>query len=153
VTTKPRPRKGAAKAPPVKPAPKGTPLEVSEIEKLCARLKWLEADSEYQAAMASTGEESDALINVHEREQYKIVSRLAELRPETLWEVRHLLEFVRISFKGGRRTDEKDFRILDNVVASLYRVGRNIEEKARDEAYDKASAVMGICLKSIRSAA
>jgi hypothetical protein len=99
-----RSRKGAAKAAPVKPAPAGTPQEVSEIEKLCARLKWLDADSDYQAAMASTGEESDALINVHEREQYKIVSRLAELRPETLWDVRRLLEFVRISTRKRRAT-------------------------------------------------
>jgi hypothetical protein len=80
MTAKAKPRKGAAKAAPVKPAPNGAPHEASEIEKLCARLKWLEADCDYQAAMASTDEESDALINVHNREHNKIISRLAELR-------------------------------------------------------------------------
>jgi hypothetical protein len=137
MTTKPKPRKRPAKAPPVKPAPKGTPQEVSEIEKLCARLKWLDADSEYQTEMASTDEEADTLTRVHDREHDKIVSRLAGLRPETLWEVKLLLEFVQIYFQAGRM-DEMDRAIFENVIDSLHEVGRNIEKKARDRAYSEA---------------
>jgi hypothetical protein len=50
-------------------------------------------------------------------------------------EVRLLLEFVQISFEGGSRTDGMDIRIVANVRDSLLEVRRNIEEKARVEAY------------------
>ena len=83
MTTKPKPRKRAAKAAPFKPAPAGTPREVSEIERLFTRYKWLEADRDYQAEMASTEEESERLMCVPHRELNSIVSQLAELRPNT----------------------------------------------------------------------
>jgi hypothetical protein len=138
MTTKPKPRKRAAKAAPFKPAPAGTPREVSEIERLFTRYKWLEADCEYQSKMASTDEESDALINVHNRARDKIESRLAELRPMTIREAELLLEFVRQSLEMGKRTDDMDIRIVANVRDSLIEVRRNIEKKARDEAYKES---------------
>jgi hypothetical protein len=149
MTTKPKPRKRPAMAAPVKPAPAGTPREVSEIEKLSARLKWLEADQIYQSGTASTEEECNKLLSVHVRERDKIESRLAELRPTTMEEVRLLLEFVQISFEGGSGTDGTDIRIVANVRDSLIEVRRNIEEKARDEAYKEslehaADAIMKI---------
>jgi hypothetical protein len=39
MTAKPKPSKGAAKEVPVKPAPAGTPREVSEIERLFTRTR------------------------------------------------------------------------------------------------------------------
>jgi hypothetical protein len=94
MTAKAKPRKCPTKAPPVKPAPKGTPREASEIERLCARLKWLDADSAYKAALASTDEEADTLINVHNRELEMITSRLADYQANTLRDAQFLLGYM-----------------------------------------------------------
>jgi hypothetical protein len=138
MTAKPKPRKGASKAAPAKPEPAGTPREVSEIERLFVRYKWLEADCEYQSKMASTDEESSALSRIHDRERVMLSNSLAELRPKTMREVELLLEFVHASLGGGMRSDGMDIRIVANVLDSLIEVRRNIEKKARDEAYKES---------------
>jgi hypothetical protein len=71
-----------------------------------------------------------------------------------------LLEFVQISFEGGNRTDEMDSTIFENVIDSLFEAGRNIEKKARDEAYGAmlnhaataAGTMLADFIKIIRSA-
>jgi hypothetical protein len=92
---------------------------------------------------ASTEEECDRLICVHDRELDKITHQLAELQPRTLDEVRLLLEYVQISFKGGKRTDGMDRKILENIVDSLFEVRRNIENKAREYVLNTAITVVG----------
>lgn len=100
------------------------PREASEIQKLFARLKWLEADCEYRSEMASTHQDSNALARVHDRERDKIERRLAELRPTTIREAELLLEFVHASLGDGMRADGMDIRIIANVRQSLIGVCR-----------------------------
>jgi hypothetical protein len=49
-----------------------------------------------------------------------------------------LLEFVHASLGDGIRTDGMDLRIVANARDSLFEVCRNIEKKARDEAYKES---------------
>jgi hypothetical protein len=137
MTAKAKPRKRPAKAAPVKPAPAGTPREVSEIERLFVRYKWLEADQIYQSRTASTEEECDKLLSVHDRELDKIINRLAELQPKTFHEMQLFLEYLNVNFRGAR-FDGMDKKMFANVLKSLFEVRRNIENDARAEAYGKA---------------
>jgi hypothetical protein len=96
---KPKTRKApAAKRAASKSATKQAPGEpkrmVSEIQRLGTRWRFLEAEEAYQAAIAKTDEESDALISQHGDEQYEIEKELSRLIPQDFEDVRELLGFA-----------------------------------------------------------
>src|SRR5262245_45098159 len=115
MTVKAKPRKPAGKATPAAPAPVGKPREKSEIEKLFTRYKWLEADRHFQAATASTEEEFDRLLGIHDSELDEIAKRLADLQPQTFQEAKWLLEYLLPSFTGVRG-DGLDEQVFRNVL-------------------------------------
>jgi hypothetical protein len=95
MTTKPKTRKApAAKAAPEKAVVSGTKHEASELRRLVSRWRWLEADQEYQAAVAETIEENERLIAVHENELKKIEHKLADLMPENVSDACMLLKLA-----------------------------------------------------------
>jgi hypothetical protein len=81
MTATPKPRKGAAEAAPVKPAPKARRAKL-------ARLRDFSRASNGLRQTANNGQESDAVSRIHDRERDKIESKLAELRPATMREVK-----------------------------------------------------------------
>ena len=124
MTTKPKRKAPAKPAAPAKQeaAPGGTKREISEIDRLIARLRFLEAEKVYQAAIAKTDEESNALIGQHEDEQYELEMELSESIPRDFMEVRELLEFAVDMREGGFRSDGADQMILRNILESLHDV-------------------------------
>ncbi|MDQ6870031.1 MAG: hypothetical protein M3178_17375 [Pseudomonadota bacterium] len=133
MTTKPKTRKAsAAKRATPKAAAKqasGEPKrEVSEICRLVARLRVLEAEKAYQAAIAGTDEENETLICQHDNEQDEIEMELSRSIPQDFDEVRELLEFAVGMREAGFRSDGADQMILRNILESLH----NVTEAARN---------------------
>ena len=105
MTTKPKTRKAPAakaRAPKlVKPAamaPSRAPFglqprafDVNKIEVLAARYRWLEADQDYQAALAPR--DRDAGLR-HEAEQQRIIAELRTLVPKDYSELAALFRFA-----------------------------------------------------------
>jgi hypothetical protein len=122
-TTKPKTGKAAA-AKPATPTPKrddapGEPKrKISEINRLIARWRLLEADQTYQATIAETEKESERLIASHFDERRGIEERLTELVPQTFSELCQLLEFATdFVANDGCMDDPAD--MLRNVRAGL----------------------------------
>ena len=135
MTTKPKTRKApvAKRAAPkaaTKQAPDNPKRIVSEIQRLVTRWRFLEAEEAYQAAIAKTDEESDALICQHGDEQYEIEMELSRLIPQDFNDVRELLEHAVGMREGGFRSDGADQMILRNILESLPSVFGKIMEAA-----------------------
>jgi hypothetical protein len=153
MTAKPKPRKGASKVPPVKPAPAGTPNNCSEINKLLARYRFLEADQRHNAAIAETAEESGDAWSAHNKELDRIRDKLASIVPETFSGARDLLLFVleEVRTCGGLHSDETELQIVENVADSLWRIRNNFAEAVRNAAYDLMLSKMADVSKAAKA--
>lgn len=141
MTTKPKTRKvPAAKTVTPKAAPKeetGEPKqEISEIRRLVARWRWLEADQTYQSARAETEEESDRLIGIHNDEEKKIERQLATLVPESFLEACSLLDFA-TDIVAERVPDQCDIDMLRNARTGLLAARRNDMKAERKATVEK----------------
>jgi hypothetical protein len=76
MTTKPKTRKVPAKP---KKAPGEPKREASKILELIARWRWLEADQDYQIAIAPRG---DDVYRRHDAEQERIIAKLRTSTPQ-----------------------------------------------------------------------
>jgi hypothetical protein len=108
MTTKPKTRKApAAKA--SEPS-----RDVNKIEVLASRYRWLEADQDYQTAIAPRVRDADQR---HDAEQERIIAKLRTLVPQDYFELAALFRFaiddIRIGM--GLRCDGADFDMLSNV--------------------------------------
>jgi len=88
MTVKSKARKPAAKPAPTAGEPK---REVSEIQALVSRWKWLDADQSYQVSTATTKKESERLVAIHN----------GPLVPTAFPGVLALLDFAAIVVGGG----------------------------------------------------
>ncbi len=153
MTTKPKTRKAPAKRAAPKAATKqasGEPKRtVSEIQRLVTRWRFLEAEEDYQAAIAKTDEESDALICQHGDEQYEIEMELSRLIPQDFNDVRELLEFAADMREGGFRTDGADQMMLKNVLESLPSVFGKTMDGARLEGAEKMRGQVVLILENV----
>jgi hypothetical protein len=136
MTTKPKTRK----APAVKArAPKLVKQEVSEpsrdvnkIEVLVSRYRWLEADQDYQTAIAPRGRDADLR---HDVEQERIIAELRTLVPQDYYELAALFRFAvdEIRIAMGLRCDGADFDMLSNIHDALHGVLRDERKTALQE--------------------
>jgi hypothetical protein len=68
---------------------------------LIARLRFLEADCRYHAAICPSAK--DAALNVrHKEERDEIMQRLAKFLPEDFWAAKALLDFATSRLKGWK---------------------------------------------------
>jgi hypothetical protein len=132
MSAKAKQKKGASKA------HAGTPNNRSEIDKLLARYRFLEADQRHNAAIAETAEESGDAWSAHNKELDRIMDKLASIVPETFSEARDLLRFVleEVTTCGGLHTDETELRIVENVADGLWGIRNNFAKAVRNDAYD-----------------
>jgi hypothetical protein len=126
MATKPKTRKApATKASTPKSAPLAAPTEpereISEICRLVARWKWLEADQDYQTAIAPRERDADLR---HDAEQERIIAKLRTLVPQDYYELAALFRFVtdEIKMGGSLRCDGADFDMLSNIHDALFDV-------------------------------
>jgi hypothetical protein len=118
MTTKPKPRKAPAK-------PKKTPgepkWETSKIQVLMTRWKWLEADQDYQTAIAPRERDADRR---HDAEQERIIAKLRTLVPQDYYELAALFRFVIDDIKicMSLRCDGSHFDMLSNIHDALFDV-------------------------------
>jgi hypothetical protein len=119
MTTKPKTRK----APAVKAAPaRGT----SKIGILVSRWKWLEADQDYQTAIAPRGRDADRR---HDAEQERIIAKLRTLAPQDYNELSALFRFAIDECLLG----DLDIDMLSNIYDALPGVFGDEREAARQE--------------------
>ncbi len=141
MTTKPKTRKEPAKRAAPKAATKQASGEskrkISGIERLITRWRFLEAEEAYQAAIAKTDEESNALIGQHGDEQYEIEMELSRSTPQDFNDVRELLQFVIGTFADGYRPDGAGVAMLRNILESLFSISGNDAQAARLEGAEK----------------
>jgi len=150
MTTNPKPRKATAKP---KKAPSKPKREASKIQELTARWKWLEADQDYQTAIAPRERDADRR---HDAEQERIVAKLRTLVPQDYYELTALFRFVidEIKIVESLRCDGADLDMLSNTYDALFDVHcaeretaiqmgmKNMREflkKRTDVAFDAAS--------------
>jgi hypothetical protein len=135
MTPKPKPRKAPeakASAPKlVKPAASEPSRDVNKIEVLAARFRWLEADQDYQTAIAAP-RERDADLR-HDAEQKKIIAELRILRPQDYHELAALFRFAIDEIKMGPRCDGGEFDMLQNVYDALPCILRDERKTALQE--------------------
>jgi hypothetical protein len=120
MTTKPKTRKA-----PVKPAASkeilSAPFDVAtgSISKLIARLRFLEADCRYHAAICDPSVKSVAL-NIRQREKREeIITRLAKTVPDCFNDAETLLKFATLRLKVF-----KDFDFMhEPLIAMLKNAG------------------------------
>jgi hypothetical protein len=137
-------RKNGAKAAPSEPKRK-----ISEIQRLVTRWRFLEAEEDYQAAIAKTDEESDALIYQHRDEQDEIEMGLSRLIPQDFNDVRELLDHAIKLMDGGLLTNGADVMMLKNVLESLPGVLGNTREAARLEGAEKLRGQTVLILENV----
>ncbi len=126
MTTKPKTRKApAAKRAAPKAATKqasGEPKrEARKIQELIARWKWLEADQDYQTAIAAPECDADGR---HYAEQERIIAKLRTLVPQDYYELAALFKFAlaEIEVADALRCDGADFDMLSNIHGALFDV-------------------------------
>ena len=111
--------------------------EISEIEMLVSRHKFLEADQDCRATIADTDEEEDRLLEIHHDELREIERKLSTLVPESFSDVYSLLEFAAIIVEDGGMVCGSDADIIKNLLEGLPPVRRDemdaVCEKARQE--------------------
>jgi hypothetical protein len=153
MTTKPKTHKAAAKRAASKAATKQASSEpkrkISDIERLVTRWRFLEADEAYQAAIAKTDEESNALIGHHGDEQYEIEMELSRLIPQDFDEVRELLEHAIKLMDGGLLIGGADVMMLNNILESLPGVFGNTKEASRLEGAEKMRGQAVLILENV----
>jgi hypothetical protein len=144
MTTKPKTRKAPAakaRAPkPVKPAvsePSRAPfglqplaLDVNKIEALAARYRWLEADADYQTAVAPREQDADQR---HDAEQQMIIAILRTKVPQDYFELAALFRFAIDEIKMGPRCDGGEFDMLLHVYDAFPCVLRDEKKTALQE--------------------
>jgi hypothetical protein len=120
MTTKPKTRKA-----PVKPAASkeilSAPFDVAtgSISKLIARLRFLEADCRYHAAICDPSVKSVALNIRHREEREEIIKRLAKTVPDCFNDAETLLKFATLRLKVF-----KDFDFMhEPLIAMLKNAG------------------------------
>ena len=105
--------------------PKRTPgeskREASKIQELIARWKWLEADQDYQTAMAPRERDADRR---HDAEQERIIAKLRTLVPQDYCELDALFRLLIDEIKMGEvlRDDGADSDMLSNIHDALFSV-------------------------------
>jgi hypothetical protein len=131
MTTKPKTRKAAAakaRAPKlVKPAASEPPRNVKKIEVLAARYRWLQADQDYQTALAPQENDYD---HRHEAEQQMLIAILRTKVPQDYYELAALFQFAIDGIRMGPRSDGADFDMLQNVYDALPCILRDENEAA-----------------------
>jgi hypothetical protein len=121
MTTKPKTRKAPAKP---KKAPGAPRRGASKIQELIARWKWLEADQNYQTAIAAPDADRS-----HDAEQERIIAKLRTLVPQDYYELAALFKFVLAEIEVGEalRCDGADFDMLSNIHGALFDI--NCDER------------------------
>jgi hypothetical protein len=109
----------------------GESRRVSDIQRLVALWRFLEAEQVNQAAIAKTDEEAEALICQHGDEQSEIEMKLSRLLPQDFDDVREILEFAADMIKENDRPDGGGLMMLENILKSLPGVLGNTKEAAR----------------------
>jgi hypothetical protein len=131
MTTKPKSRKapaGKARAPKlVNPGASEPSRDVNKIEVLAARFRWLEADQDYQTAIAPRVCDADQR---HEAEQQMIIAILRTKVPQDYYELAALFRFAIDEIKMGPRCDGGEFDMLINVYDALPCVIRDEKKTA-----------------------
>jgi hypothetical protein len=127
MTTKPKARKAPA-APKTRQKPV---LGINKIEILVARWKWLEADQDYQTAVADDGNGNSS----HNAEQERIIEKLRTLVPQDADELAALFRFAidEIKVCYSLRGDGADVDMLSNIHDALFYVLCAERETARQE--------------------
>lgn len=126
MTTKPKAHKAPAKP---KKAPGAPKRGASKIQELIARWKWLEADQDYQTAIAAPECDADRR---HNAEQERIIAKLRTLVPQDYDELAALFKFAlaEIGVTETLRCDGADFDMLSNIHGALFDVTRDERETA-----------------------
>jgi hypothetical protein len=109
----------------------------------------LEAEEDYQATIAKTDEESNALICRHGDEQDEIEMQLSRLIPQDFDEVRELLEHAIKLMDGGLLTNGADVMMLKNILESLPGVFGKTMEAARLEGAEKMRGQVVLILENV----
>jgi hypothetical protein len=127
MTTKSKTRKtpaAKARAPKlVKPAVSEPSRDVNKIEVLASRYRWLEADEDYQTAIAPRVCDADPR---HEAEQQMIIAILRTKVPQDYYELAALFRFA----LDECRRDDLDLDMLQNVYDALPGVLRDEKKTA-----------------------
>jgi hypothetical protein len=120
MTTKSKARKAPAvkaRAPKLaKPAASEPSRDVNKIEVMASRYRWLEADQDYQTAIAPRERDADRR---HEAEQQRIIAELRTLVPKDYFELAALFRFAIDELKTGSRSDGAEFDMLSNVYEAF----------------------------------
>jgi hypothetical protein len=134
MTTKPKTRKAPAakaRAPKlVNPGASEPSRDVNKIEVLASRYRWLEADQDYQTAIAPRVRDADLR---HEAEQQKIITEIRTLVPKDYYELAALFRFAIDEIRMGPRCDGGEFDMLQNVYDALPCVIRDEKKTALQE--------------------
>ena len=121
MTTKPKTRKTPAPKPAAPEEHFSAPFDhtTNNISKLIARLRFLEADCRYHAAICPSAK--DAALNIrHKEERDEIMQRIAKFVPEDFWSAKALLDFATSRLKGWKVSDSK----LGRITAIFKNVGQ-----------------------------
>jgi hypothetical protein len=108
MTTKPKTRTApAATATAAPEAPASAPFDstTNNISKFIARLRFLEADCRYHAAIGDQKARSVALNSRHREERDEIIQRLAKTVPDCFEDAEKLLEFAISRLKAFKAFD------------------------------------------------
>jgi hypothetical protein len=134
MTTKSKARKAPAvkaRAPKLaKPAASEPSRDVNKIECLASRYRWLEADQDYQTAIAPRERDADRR---HEAEKQRIIAELRTLVPKDYFELAALLRFAIDELKMGGRCDGAAFDMLSNVYEAFHCVLHDEKKASRQE--------------------
>jgi hypothetical protein len=119
MTTKPKIQKAAA---PKAAAPEEPIFDITtnDVSKLIARLRFLEADCRYHAAIGNPSAKDVALNIRHREERDEIMQRIAKTVPGDFWSTKDLLDFATSRLKGRMISDSE----VGRITAMLKNVGR-----------------------------
>ena len=136
MTTKPKTRTAPAQTATAPEEPVSAPFDIAtnNIRKLIARLRFLEADCRYHAAIGDQKERRTALNSRHWKERDEIMQKLAKILPEDFRSADELLKFATSRLKVFRDADST----LDLLTTMLKNAGTGFF-KARLKDYLDAS--------------
>jgi hypothetical protein len=97
---------------------------------LASRYRWLEADQDYQTAIAPRAHDADQR---HEAEQARLIAELRTLVPKDYYELAALFRFAIDEIKMGPRCDGGEFDMLQNVYDAFPCVLRDEKKTAKQE--------------------
>jgi hypothetical protein len=96
----------------------------ASIPKLIARLRFLEADCRYGAAITAPEWPKHVAQNRHSRERAEIIQRLASAKPDCFEDAKELLDFAISLAKSSNAFDRGNssiITILKNAAAGFYK--------------------------------